>query len=72
VDQKLRRHHVLLAGAALLLTAYDGSSANPRSLSGVVQTGGTSSSQALANVQVSLFEATTGQPTMLDQATTPS
>ena len=61
---------VLLAGAALLLTAHNGSSANPRSLRGVVQTGGTSSSQALPNVQVSLFEATTGQPTILGQATT--
>src|SRR5437762_3099368 len=61
---------VLLAGAALLLTAHGGSSANPRSLTGVVQTGGTTSSQALPNVQVSLFEATTEQPTMLGQATT--
>src|SRR3954469_18589878 len=61
---------VLLAGAALLLTAHEGSSANPRSLSGVVETGGTTSNQALRNVQVSLFEATTGQPTMLGQATT--
>ena len=61
---------VLLAGTAALLSADSALSANPRSLSGVVQTGGTSSSQALPNVQVSLFEATTGQPTMLSQATT--
>src|SRR5438093_12678106 len=61
---------VLLAGAAIFLTAHGLSSANPRSLSGIVQTGGTSSSQALPNVHVSLFEATTGQPTMLGQATT--
>ena len=39
-------------------------------LSGVVQKGGTSSSQPLPNVHVSLFEATTGQPTILGQATT--
>src|SRR3954451_1420643 len=61
---------VLLAGIAALLGADSALSANPRSLRGVVQTGGTSSSQALPNVQVSLFEATTGQPTMVGQATT--
>src|SRR5215211_2575100 len=61
---------VLLAGAAVLLSPDSGWSANPRSLSGVVQTGGTSSSQPLPNVHVSLFEATTGQPTMLGQTTT--
>jgi streptogramin lyase len=61
---------VLLAGAALLLTADGVLSANPRSLSGVVQTGGTSSSQPLPNVHVSLFEATTGQPIMIGQSTT--
>src|SRR5436190_18410321 len=41
---------VLLAGTAALLSADSALSANPRSLSGVVQTGGTSSSQALPNV----------------------
>jgi hypothetical protein len=56
--------------AAILLTARGVSSANPRSLSGVVQTGGTSSSQPLPNVNVTLFEATLGQPTALGQATT--
>ena len=61
---------VLLAGAAILLIADGALSASPRSLSGVVQTGGTSSSQPLPNVHVTLFEATTGQPTMLGQATT--
>src|SRR5947207_5004935 len=61
---------VLLAGAAIYLTADLVLLANPNSLSGVVQTGGTSSSQPLPNVQVSLFEATTQQPTMLGQATT--
>src|SRR5438093_4521796 len=61
---------VLLTGAAILLTADGVLLANPPSVSGIVQTGGTSSSQALPNVHVSLFEATTGQPTMLGQATT--
>src|SRR5437762_3886082 len=63
---------VLLAGTAALLTADSALSANPRSLSGVVQTGGTSSSLPLPNIHVTLFEATTGQPTMLGQATTDS
>src|SRR5215472_12744888 len=61
---------VLLTGAAILLIAGGASSASRRSLSGLVQTGGTSSSQPLPNVHVTLFEATTGQPTMLGQATT--
>src|SRR5512144_2222456 len=42
---------MLLVGAAILLTAHESSSANPRSLSGVVQTGGTTSSQPLPNVR---------------------
>jgi len=61
---------VLLAGAAILLIIDGASSASPKSLRGVAQTGGTSSSQPLPNVHVTLFEATTGQPTMLGQATT--
>src|SRR6266576_5533670 len=61
---------VLLVAAAILLTADGALCASPGSLSGVVQTGGTSSSQPLPNVHVSLFEATTGQPIMLGQATT--
>ncbi len=61
---------VLLVAAAILLTADGALSASPGSLSGVVQTGGTRSSQPLPNVHVSLFEATTEQPTMLGQATT--
>ncbi len=59
----------LLAGA-ILLTADAALSANPKSLSGIVQTGGTSSSQPLPNVNVTLFEATLGQPTALGHATT--
>jgi hypothetical protein len=61
---------MLLAGAAMLLTAHDVSSANPKSLHGVVQTGGTTSRQPLADVEVTLFEATPGQPTALATATT--
>jgi hypothetical protein len=60
----------LLTGAAIFLTADAVLSANPKSLSGIVQTGGTSSSQPLANVQVTLFEATQALPTMIGQATT--
>src|SRR5437773_8107626 len=69
-DYMVALTRVLLTGAAVLLTADGALSASPRSLSGVVQTGGTSSSQPLPNVHVSLFEATTGQPIMLGQATT--
>src|SRR6266704_725938 len=61
---------MLVAGTAILLTAHGVSSVNPRSLSGVVQTGGTASSQPLPNVHATLFEAATGQPAMLGQATT--
>src|SRR5881397_688301 len=61
---------VLLTGTAIFLSTNGVSSANPKSLSGVVQTGGTSSSQPLANVNATLFEATAGLPTALGQATT--
>ena len=61
---------LLLVGAAVLLTTDPALSANPRSLSGIVQTGGTSSSQPLPNVNVTLFEATLGQLTALGHATT--
>src|SRR6266566_9533300 len=61
---------MLVAGTAILLTAHGVSSANPRSLHGVVQTGGTSSSQPLPNVHVTLFEATGALPTTLGEATT--
>src|SRR5881394_2536763 len=60
----------VVAMAAMFAATSGVSSANPRSLSGVVQTGGTTSSQPLPNVHVTLFEATTGQPAMLGQATT--
>src|SRR6266536_594137 len=61
---------VLLVAAAILLTADGALSASPRSLSGVVQTGGTSSSQPLPNVHVTLFEATPALPTVVGQVTT--
>ena len=61
---------MLLAGAAILLTAHGVLSANPKSLSGVVQTGGTTSSQPLPDVHVTLFEATHALPAVLGQATT--
>src|SRR5690242_3361113 len=63
-------NRLLLIAAAILLTADGALLASSRSLGGVVQTGGTSSTHPLPNVQVSLFEATIGQPTMLGQATT--
>ena len=60
---------VLLAGAALLLTA-DGVLSARNLLNGVVQTGGTNSNRPLPNVHVTLFETTTGQPRTLGEATT--
>src|SRR5439155_22656110 len=69
-DYMVTLTRVLLTGAAVLLTADGALSGNPRSLSGVVQTGGTSSSQPLPNVNVTLFEPTLGQPTALGHATT--
>jgi len=61
---------VLLAGATVLLTPGEVLSASPRSLSGVVQTGGTTSRQPLPHVDVTLFEATAARPTVLGSATT--
>ena len=63
---------VLLTTVTIFLTADLVLSANPNSLSGVVQTGGTSSSQPLPNVHVTLFEATEAMPAMVGQATTNS
>ena len=59
-----------LMGAAILAATGAASSANAYSLNGVVQTGGTSSIRPLANVPVTLFEATTAQPTALGGAMT--
>jgi hypothetical protein len=61
---------VLLIGAVILLAVHENSSANLRSLSGVVQTGGTAFSQPLPGVHVTLFEATPALPATLGQATT--
>jgi hypothetical protein len=62
-----------LLGACLAATSVlpPAASATPTaSVSGVVQSGGTSSERPLAGVQVTLYEATPAQPTALDQATT--
>src|ERR1051325_6892295 len=61
---------VVVVGAVMFVSAQAFSSANPKSLLGVVQTGGTGSSQPLPNVHVTLFEVTTGEPAMVGQATT--
>jgi|SRR5438552_10053049 len=76
MNKILMRNHMvtmtrlLLVGAAVLLATDAALSGNPKSLSGIVQTGGTSSSQPLPSVNVTLFEATLGQPTALGHATT--
>ena len=67
---KLIITRVVVAGAAMVMTAHAVSSANPKSLRGVVQTGGTSSSQPLPNVHVTLLEATPALPTVVGQGTT--
>ena len=60
----------VLAGAAMFLATLSAPSARGSTLSGIVQTGGTTSTQPLPHVHVTLFEATTGQPTVLGQANT--
>lgn len=64
--------HLLMAIAAILVATCAIASAGDRSLSGVVQTGGTTSSIPLANVDVTLFAATSGQPAPVAHATTDS
>jgi hypothetical protein len=64
--------HPLLPALLVALTAVVSWPANAASISGIVQTGGTASSEPLANVRVTLFEATTAEPTLLGQATTDS
>jgi len=61
---------VLLTAAAILVAPHGVLLANPKSLGGVVQTGGTSSSQPLPNVHVTLFEATHALPTIVGEGTT--
>jgi hypothetical protein len=60
----------VLASAAMFMATLGVSSASGTTLNGIVQTGGTSSTQPLAHVDVTLFEATTARPTVLGQATT--
>ena len=62
---KLIITRVVVVVAAMFMTVHAVSSANPKSLCGVVQTGGTSSSQPLPNVQLTLFEATDALPVAL-------
>src|SRR5262249_45246121 len=71
-NYKVAITRVLLTGAAIFLTSGEVLPANPKSVIGVVQTGGTSSSQPLPNVHVTLFEATHALPRMVGQATTNS
>src|SRR5213079_1834088 len=60
----------VVAMAAMFAATSGVSTANPKSLSGVIQTGGTTSSQPLPNVHVTLLEATSAFPPTLGQATT--
>jgi len=60
----------VLASAAMFLATLSVPSARGATLNGIVQTGGTSSTQPLAHIDVTLFEATAAQPTVLGQATT--
>lgn len=60
----------LIAAAAILLAFSGHASAAGKSLSGVVQTGGTTVSSPLANAVVTLFEATSSLPTEVGRATT--
>jgi hypothetical protein len=60
----------VLTSAAMFMATLSALSARGTTLNGIVQTGGTSSTQPLAHVGVTLFEATTTQPAVLGQATT--
>jgi hypothetical protein len=61
---------VLVTGGAMFLTAGEVLSANLKALSGIVQTGGTSSSEPLPHVHVTLFEATQTLPITVGETTT--
>ena len=67
---RLMSSHVLVAAAAWLIGMSTVGAASGAALNGVVQTGGTGSPTPLANVKVTLFEATSAQPSALEQATT--
>ncbi|MGH3126474.1 MAG: hypothetical protein ACRDPX_01005 [Gaiellaceae bacterium] len=60
---------VLAIAAAVALPRSAGAAA-PATLSGVVQSGGTTSTRPLANARVTLYEATAAAPKVLGQATT--
>ncbi len=60
----------VLASAAMFMATLSIPSASGTTLNGIVQAGGTCSTQPLVHVPVRLFEATTAQPTALGQATT--
>ena len=60
----------MLVSAALFMAALSVPSAGGTTLDGIVQTGGTSSTQPLPHIHVTLFEATSTQPTVLGEATT--
>lgn len=64
------RHRLLTAAAAFVIAASGIPAASGKSLSGVVQAGGNAASVPLANVVVTLFEATDGEPSALGQAAT--
>jgi len=61
---------LLIAASAIVVATGVVSSASAFSLNGVVQTGGTASTQPLADVDITLFEATPARPTVLGRATT--
>ncbi len=58
-----------LAAVSILFTALALSATNTTSMSGVVQSGGTSFAVPLPNATVTLFEATTGSPNVLGTTT---
>ena len=60
----------LIAAAAIMWAISSHVSAAGKSLSGVVQTGGTTVSSPLANAVVTLLEATSSLPTEVGRATT--
>ena len=60
----------VLASAVMFMATLSVPSARGTTLNGIVQTGGTSSTQPLPHIHVTLFEATSTQPTVLGEATT--
>jgi hypothetical protein len=59
-----------LAFAAAVLLPPSAGAAPPASLSGVAHSGGTAAVRPLVDVKVTLYEATTARPRVLDQTTT--